>query len=346
MAIDLDGTLLRRDGSLSERTIDTLERVRSRGVTIVIATARPPRGVIEIARAAGLDGIAICQNGAVSVDLTTGAIVDRFPLPPHVAGPLIDRLKARLPTSALAAEAGAVFRHEVHYESRYPFPVDAEIVTAEALADDRLTKLLVRDPGRGFEELVAIVIAEVGDHATVTTSDTTFVDITAVGVTKLAALQRLANSATQRGIEEVMAFGDMPIDLPMLLWAGRGVAVANAHPEVLAAARHRTLSNDEDARRGGARGGFPWSLSRLHDEPMLRTWSLATISPIALGWYLPWSAPVKALPRAIRRRRTDRRAAGGLGDRRRGRGLLASRGRQLSLGRAQFSRAAAFRHGR
>jgi len=44
----------------------------------------------------------------------------------------------------------------------------------------------------------------------------------------------------------VIAFGDMPNDLPMLAWAGRAVAVANAHPEVLAAADEVTASNDDD----------------------------------------------------------------------------------------------------
>ena len=52
----------------------------------------------------------------------------------------------------------------------------------------------------------------------------------------------------RRGIsaEDVIAFGDMPNDLPMLLWAGHAVAVANAHPEVLEVADEVTLSNDDD----------------------------------------------------------------------------------------------------
>lgn len=44
----------------------------------------------------------------------------------------------------------------------------------------------------------------------------------------------------------MVAIGDMPIDLPMLAWADRSVAVANAHPDVLAAARETVASNDED----------------------------------------------------------------------------------------------------
>jgi hydroxymethylpyrimidine pyrophosphatase-like HAD family hydrolase len=45
---------------------------------------------------------------------------------------------------------------------------------------------------------------------------------------------------------DVLAFGDMPNDVPMLGWAGKGVAVANAHPELKAVAEEVTGSNDED----------------------------------------------------------------------------------------------------
>jgi hydroxymethylpyrimidine pyrophosphatase-like HAD family hydrolase len=63
-------------------------------------------------------------------------------------------------------------------------------------------------------------------------------------VSKATALARLCE---QRNIDsrDVIAFGDMPNDLPMLSWAGHGVAVANAHPDVRAAADEVTASNDE-----------------------------------------------------------------------------------------------------
>jgi hydroxymethylpyrimidine pyrophosphatase-like HAD family hydrolase len=64
-------------------------------------------------------------------------------------------------------------------------------------------------------------------------------------VTKAASLARIAD---QQGIraEDAVAFGDMPNDLPMLAWAGRGYAMANAHPDVLDAAEHLAPSNDDD----------------------------------------------------------------------------------------------------
>ena len=70
-------------------------------------------------------------------------------------------------------------------------------------------------------------------------------EISAAGVTKGAALARLCEL---RGVDpdDVVAFGDMPNDLPMLAWAGTSYAVANAHPSVLAAADHVAPANDDD----------------------------------------------------------------------------------------------------
>jgi hydroxymethylpyrimidine pyrophosphatase-like HAD family hydrolase len=69
-------------------------------------------------------------------------------------------------------------------------------------------------------------------------------EIAARGVSKATALAQLCE---ERGIgrEAVVAFGDMPNDLPMLVWAGHAVAVANAHPEVRAAADEITAGNDD-----------------------------------------------------------------------------------------------------
>src|SRR5215469_18830270 len=84
-----------------------------------------------------------------------------------------------------------------------------------------------------------------GDVVTCTRSDLPFVEISAAGVDKGAALAQLC---AERGIAagEVVAFGDMPNDLAMLTWAGCGVAVANADPLVIDAANAVTRSNDRD----------------------------------------------------------------------------------------------------
>ena len=65
--------------------------------------------------------------------------------------------------------------------------------------------------------------------------------MTAAGVNKATAVAELGYPP-----EQVVAFGDYPNDIPLLTWAGLGVAMANAHPDVLAIADEVTASNDED----------------------------------------------------------------------------------------------------
>jgi hypothetical protein len=71
------------------------------------------------------------------------------------------------------------------------------------------------------------------------------VEISAAHVTKASTLALLCD---ELGVapDEVVAFGDMPNDLPMLAWAGTSYAVANAHPSVLEAVDHVAPTNDED----------------------------------------------------------------------------------------------------
>lgn len=106
-------------------------------------------------------------------------------------------------------------------------------------------KLLARHPDLPHDELVRRASAAVGDAATATTSGTGAVEISARGVTKASALIQLCAGL---GVEarDVVAFGDMPNDIPMLTWAGTSYAVANAHPTVLAAADHVCPSCKQD----------------------------------------------------------------------------------------------------
>jgi hydroxymethylpyrimidine pyrophosphatase-like HAD family hydrolase len=106
------------------------------------------------------------------------------------------------------------------------------------------------------DELVAHARELVADLAELSHSSNVeaLLEIGAAGVSKASALAVLCE---RKGIEpaDVLAFGDMPNDLAMLQWAGRSVAVANAHPEVVEVADEVTASNDE--------GGVARVLERL-----------------------------------------------------------------------------------
>ena len=116
---------------------------------------------------------------------------------------------------------------------------------AMVLCAEPVTKLCVRHPTLDIEELLGIAIEAVPGPAMVTYSGGPFVEICAAGVHKAGALAQVCDELGVAAAE-VIAFGDMPNDLELLEWAGCGVAMANAHPDVLARADLVTRSNEED----------------------------------------------------------------------------------------------------
>ena len=247
VATDLDGTLLRDDTTISARTVAALRRVREAGMMLVLVTGRPPRRLKIVARELGVTGLAICCNGAMVYDLATDTIVQHTTLSSDVARQLVVALREAAPGVCFAIERGLIFGHEPAYthisqitESEQPLSADAHTLCAEVV-----TKLIVRHPELPLDDLLRISRGIAGEMAAVTYSGAPFVEIAAAGITKASALAGLCD---RLGIasSQVIAFGDMPNDLPMLQWAGHGVAVANAHPEVLAVVDEVSATNEDD----------------------------------------------------------------------------------------------------
>jgi hydroxymethylpyrimidine pyrophosphatase-like HAD family hydrolase len=158
-------------------------------------------------------------------------------------------VRSALPEVAFAVDSGTELAREPGYRTRFAAPPEMLVADVEELVASPVAKILARHDGLSADELharVRALLADLGDIAEVTFSGLDgLLEIGAAGVTKAFTLEHLA---TQHGVvaRDVVAFGDMPNDLPMLVWAGWGVAVANAHADVLAAADEVTLSNDED----------------------------------------------------------------------------------------------------
>jgi hydroxymethylpyrimidine pyrophosphatase-like HAD family hydrolase len=108
-----------------------------------------------------------------------------------------------------------------------------------------ISKVLLRHPSLSDDELASAARGVVGSLATVTMSGPGTVELQPCGVTKATGL---ALAAAHLGLTPAatIAFGDMPNDIPMFDWAARGVAMANAHPELKAVADEVTLSNEDD----------------------------------------------------------------------------------------------------
>jgi Cof subfamily protein (haloacid dehalogenase superfamily) len=246
VACDLDGTLLRSDGTVDDRTRRAIARVEAAGSLFVLCTARPTRWMRPLGEALSHRGLAICANGGVVWDLHTESAVEEFPLEPEITRDVVALLKAALPGSAWAVERTTRFAREPAYASRWPMPEDTITDSIEMLISEPAVKLMLRHDHLLADALLARARDVVGNLAELTHSNSNdgLLEISAAGVSKASTLARLCD---ERGIgaDGVIAFGDMPNDIPMLRWAGRSVAVANAHADVLAAAQTVTASNDE-----------------------------------------------------------------------------------------------------
>lgn len=247
IATDLDGTLLRSDGTVSPRTRDALHEAREQGRVVVLATGRPIRYVRELAIGLELKAPVVCANGAIIYDAAADEVVVETGLPLDVYNEVLDTLRTEFEDLAFAVETARSFVCEPAFATIADWPVPDGSVCADGspLCDAPPAKLLVRHPTLALDEAVARMRDVVSGFASVTYSTPHLVEIAAIGVDKGAGLGHLAHELGF-GAADVVAFGDMPNDVAMLEWAGRAVAVANAHIDVLAVADEVTDSNNAD----------------------------------------------------------------------------------------------------
>ena len=248
VATDLDGTLLRGDGSLSDRTRAAIAAVEAAGIVTLFVTARPPRSLHGLADAVGGHGVAICGNGAFVYDVAARTVTQSRPHDASTLTAVVRDVRAAFPDATFAVErTDGMGREELFVDS---FSDSYDIGSVDRLVTVPVGKLLARSPGSDPDHFVDEIIAITAGRAEVGYSGAVgLAEMTAPGVTKATGL---AAWCDEHGFAagDVWACGDMPNDLPMLRWAGRSFAVANAHPEVLATASDVIASNDDDGVAG------------------------------------------------------------------------------------------------
>lgn len=253
IATDLDGTLLRDDKTLSDRTIAALGAAEEAGIEVFFVTGRPARWMDVVSDHVHGHGMAICANGAAVADLRAdGRLIKVRPLERDVALAVVHTLRAAAPGTSFAVELTT----GIHYEPAYPpFHLDpgATVAVAEKLLGEDppgsgapILKMLAHHAELAPDDFLALARTAAGDHASFTrSSPSALLEISGPGVSKASTL---AACCAERGISsaEVVAFGDMPNDVEMLSWAGASYAMGNAHPAAVAAATGLTATNNED----------------------------------------------------------------------------------------------------
>lgn len=248
VATDLDGTLLRTDGTVSGRTRAALDLVAAQGIPVVGVTGRGPRLLDLVRRDVGTSGLAVLAQGGYVVDLASGEPLFVATLPFDVASTAVSLIEAAVGELVIAVEEvddlTGPLRVQHGFDWPYPDP-SVLLARAEVLRGDAL-KVFLRSPAHDPDGLLAIARDVVpAGLVELTHAGLGFIEVCPAGVTKATGL---AIAAERYGVggAEVLCFGDMPNDLPMFAWSAHAVAVASAHPSVLAAADAVTSSNDDD----------------------------------------------------------------------------------------------------
>lgn len=247
VATDLDGTLLRSDLTVSDRTLETFARLERHDIGLVFVTGRPWRWMEPVLARTGRRGSVVCANGAVVADARSGVVLRRWSISPETLRRVTSDVRKAFPDAVFAVESGRQMRHEPIYPVRAGLGrTDQYVVEYDELVSVPAEKLLIRAPRVEPPELWATCAGLFDGVATPTHSGFRgLIEVSAAGVTKATGLSWVAESC---GVDpaSVLAFGDMPNDIPMLCWAGRGVVVAGAHPEAAAVAHTVTTGNDAD----------------------------------------------------------------------------------------------------
>ena len=252
IALDLDGTLTNHDKQVTPLTREALLRAQDEGAVVVLASGRPTYGIMPVADCLGLEtrgGYILAYNGGQIIDCRSGEVMYSKQLPDDILPVLYSY--ARSHGHALLGYVGdeivteSPFDEYVNEESRINRMAVRRVDNLLASIDRHPTKLLMTgDPAAmaaAEEELAGLVHGRID----VFRSAPFFVELVPQGIDKAQSLLRLL---TRLGLtpQELMAFGDGYNDLSMLKFAGLGIAMANAAPEVRAEADWVTLSNEHD----------------------------------------------------------------------------------------------------
>jgi Cof subfamily protein (haloacid dehalogenase superfamily) len=248
IALDVDGTLVDHEGSMTEEVRDAAQAVIEAGHDVIIATGRSLGATLPVIRLLGITGgYAVCSNGGVTLRIDEALpegfeVLERVTFDPK---PALTALRERLPSAkyALEDDRGRFLSTESFQDAS--FGSEAQSVDFEEMVESRAVRVVVFSTDSSAEEF-GEAVASIGLHGvTYSVGWTAWLDIAASGVTKASALEALRQRlGTARSL--TVAVGDGRNDVEMLQWAGRGVAMGQAPDEVRSAASEVTGSVYDD----------------------------------------------------------------------------------------------------
>ncbi|MET7679489.1 HAD-IIB family hydrolase [Streptomyces sp. NPDC005423] len=247
VATDLDGTLLRSDGSVSARTRDALAAATAAGAAHLVVTGRAVPWTRHVLDDLGYRGLAVCGQGAQVYDAAEHRLLTSVTLDRQLAGVALAKIEAEVGPLFLAASRDGL-DGEVLVGDGYAVTgtlPSAPLKDVSELWAAPLNKIYIQHPTLTDDELAEAARLAAGGFVSVAMAGEGIVELLPLGLSKATGLSLAARRLGVKAAATI-AFGDMPNDLAMLAWAAHGVAMANAHEELKAVADEVTSSNDED----------------------------------------------------------------------------------------------------
>ncbi len=247
LAIDLDGTLLTPQHTISPRTLHTLQRAVAAGMKLVIATGRVPYIFHFLAEQLPLNAPQITGNGAIIVDAHGKEFLHELLVPTQHIVPTLDAL-ASLGLQPCYYTHESLFVEQALYDIHNWYLANAPVTIIDKVINtypQPCIKLAAFGDARTLREKRRELEQHFAGQLYVTQTAREWLEFMHPAVSKAHALKDITQMLAIKP-DEVLAFGDNHNDIEMLRFAGLGIAMGNAHDEVKTAADYVTLSNAED----------------------------------------------------------------------------------------------------
>ena len=249
IASDMDGTLLNSDARLSPRTIAAAKAAMAHGAHFVLASGRMIEAILFAARDIGVNAPIIAYNGGATYDTAQHQIIHQVPIRADIARELASFAELMdLHVQGYRDGGYFVARHN-QYSSFYTGSIRIEanatgMPISEWISGDQMKLLIISEPER-IDAALPLFVERFSGRINCTRSIPQFIECTAIGADKGAALKQLS---AQLGIasDEIMAFGDAGNDVEMLTFAGHSFAMQSGSERAKACAKHIAPTCDED----------------------------------------------------------------------------------------------------
>jgi Cof subfamily protein (haloacid dehalogenase superfamily) len=244
---DVDGTLVRSDKSLSERSIEAVESLRRAGIHFAVTSGRPPRGMEMLVEPLALETPIAAFNGGLIVEPGMD-VLEEHTIPDEAVGSVLDLLGSfELSIWVYRGADWLVLDRDGPHVARESHTVQFEPTVVDAF--DELTHVAkivgVSDEYDTVATAAQATRAALGDHVSAWRSQPYYLDVTHPEANKGSVVRFLA-ARYELAVDEIATIGDMPNDVLMFAHSGLSIAMGNAGDDVQKAARRVTTSNDED----------------------------------------------------------------------------------------------------